>query len=99
MKKLSLLFVFLMMASCNNTAVQKVADSMSPDAEIIEVEKKAGYLKAGDSQYDLSLGDQAAVDIWDKYIEAHNNQDLEAIMAMESETIKILGPDGVLTEG
>ena len=50
MKKLSLLFAFLMMASCNNTAVQKVADSMSPDAEIIEVEKKAGYLKAGDSQ-------------------------------------------------
>ena len=80
------------MVSCNNTAVQKITDSMTPDAEIVEVEKKAGYLKAGDSQYDLSLGDQAAVELWDKYIEAHNNQDLEAIMAMESETIRIVGP-------
>ena len=99
MKKLSLLFPFLIMVSCNNTAVKKVADSMTPDAEIVEVDKKAGYLKTADAQYDLSLGDQAAVDLWDKYIEAHNNQDLEAIMAMESETITILGPDGVVTKG
>ena len=42
MKKLSLLFTFLIMMSCNNTAVKKVADSMTPDAEIVEVEKKAG---------------------------------------------------------
>ena len=34
-------------------------------------------MKTADTQYDLSLGDQAAVDLWDKYIEAHNNQDLE----------------------
>ena len=99
MKKLSLLFMFLIMVSCNNTAVQKVADSMTPDAEIVEVAKKAGYMKTADAQYDLSLGDQAAVDLWDKYIEAHNNQDLETIMAMESETITILGPDGVVTKG
>ena len=99
MKKLSLLFTFLIMVSCNNTAVKKVADSMTPDAEIVEVDKKAGYMKTADTQYDLSLGDQAAVDLWDKYIEAHNNQDLEAIMAMESETITILGPDGVVTKG
>ena len=76
MKKLSLLFTFLIMVSCNNTAVKKVADSMTPDAEIVEVDKKAGYMKTADTQYDLSLGDQAAVDLWDKYIEAHNNQDL-----------------------
>ncbi len=41
MKKLSLLFMFLIMVSCNNTAVQKVADSMTPDAEIVEVAKKS----------------------------------------------------------
>ncbi|MDB2426931.1 M20/M25/M40 family metallo-hydrolase [Flavobacteriaceae bacterium] len=99
MKKLSLLFTFLIMVSCNNTAVKKVADSMTPDAEILEVDKKAGYMKTADAQYDLSLGDQAAVELWDKYIEAHNNQDLETIMAMESETITILGPDGVVTKG
>ena len=50
MKKLSLLFTFLIMVSCNNTAVQKVADSMTPDAEIVEVEvnNPAGYLSTAD---------------------------------------------------
>jgi len=36
------------MVSCNNTAVKKVADSMTPDAEIVEVDKKAGYMKTAD---------------------------------------------------
>ena len=51
MKKLSLLFTFLIMVSCNNTAVQKITDSMTPDAEIVEVEVKnpAGYLKTADA--------------------------------------------------
>ena len=81
MKKLSLLFTLLIMMSCNNTAVQKVADSMSPDAEIVEVEvnNPAGYLSTADGRLNVFDGDPANLDIWDKYIEAHNNQDLEAI--------------------
>ncbi|RZP04575.1 MAG: hypothetical protein EVA42_06800, partial [Flavobacteriales bacterium] len=67
MKKLSLLFTFLLFASCN--------------APVENLEKKAGYLKAGDTKYDLSLGDNSAVEIWDQYLDAHNNQDLEAIKA------------------
>jgi len=29
--------------------VKKVADSMTPDAEILEVDKKAGYMKTADA--------------------------------------------------
>ena len=71
MKKLSLLIAFLIIASCNAPAENS--------------EKKAGYLKAGDTTYDLSLGDHSAVEIWDQYLDAHNDQDLEAIKALESE--------------
>ena len=38
MKKLLLLFAVSLLVSCNNTAVQKVVGSLSPDAEIVEVE-------------------------------------------------------------
>ena len=55
MKKLSLLFTFLLFASCN--------------APVENLEKKAGYLKAGDTKYDLSLGDNSAVEIWDQYLD------------------------------
>lgn len=99
MKNLYLVFTVLLFASCNNTAVQKVADSMTPDAEVVEIEKKAGYLKTADATYELSLGDNSAVDIWDRFLDAHNNQDMDAIMALEAEDIKIWGPDGAVIEG
>jgi hypothetical protein len=83
MKNLYLVFSVLLFASCNNTAVQKVADSMTPDAEVVEIEKKAGYLKTADATYELSLGDNSAVDVWDRFLDAHNNQDMDAIMALE----------------
>ena len=85
MKKLSLLIAFLIIASCN--------------APVENSEKKAGYLKAGDATYDLSLGDHSAVEIWDQYLDAHNNQDLDAIKALESEDLKIWGPTGQVVEG
>ena len=85
MKKLSLLFTFLFFASCNAPAEN--------------LKKKAGYLKSGDTKYDLYLGENSAVVIWDQYLDAHNNQDLEAIKALESEDLKIWGPEGQVVEG
>lgn len=85
MKKLSLLLSILIITSCNSP--------VEPN------EKKGGYMKTGDATYDLSIGDQSAVQIWDQFLEAHNNQDMDAIMAMESEDIKIWGPDGNVIEG
>ena len=33
-------------------------------------------------------------DVWVKYIEAHNNRDLDAIRSMNSDSILVVGPDG-----
>ena len=65
------------MVSCNNTAVQKVADSMTPDAEIVEVEVNtpAGYLSTADGKVNAMDGNPENLDIWDTYIEAHKNRD------------------------
>ena len=65
----------------------------------VEVNKEAGYLNAGDAQYTASLGDNETSAIWAKYLDAHNNRDMETIMSMESDSIKIWPPDGRFIEG
>ena len=94
MRKLSLLFTFLMLASCNNTAVQKVADSMTPDAEVVEVEvnNPAGYLSTADGKVNAFDGNPENLDIWGTYIEAHNNRDLDIIREMNADSTKQMGP-------
>ena len=39
-------------------------------------------------------GSDKTTDIWVEYIEAHNNQDMDKIMSMNSDSIYIQGPDG-----
>ena len=39
-------------------------------------------------------GSDETTDIWVEYIEAHNNQDMDKIMSMNSDSIYIQGPDG-----
>ena len=81
MKNLLLLFTLSLLTSCNNTAVQKVASSLSPDAEIVEVEvnSPAGYLSTADGRSDVYDGDPSNLKLWDEYITAHNNRDLTKI--------------------
>tara|TARA_B100000575_G_C23006942_1_gene580136 strand:- start:318 stop:818 length:501 start_codon:yes stop_codon:yes gene_type:complete len=40
------------------------------------------------------VGSDDITDIWVKYIDAHNDRDMETIMEMESDSIAIVGPDG-----
>ena len=86
MKKISFTLVLLFLIGCNTAPVEPV-------------QKMAGYMVAGEDRYDLSLGDNSAVEIWDKYLDAHNAKDIEAIKAMEHEELKIWGPDGTYIEG
>lgn len=107
MKKLLLLFAFLIMVSCNNTAVQKITDSMTPDAEIVEVEvnNPAGYLSTTDGKVNAFDGNPENLDIWDTYIEAHNNRDLDVIREMNADStdqmgaFKIYDPMGGVVNG
>ena len=39
-------------------------------------------------------GSDDVLDVWMKYIDAHNNQDLETIASMGVDSLYILGPDG-----
>ena len=39
-------------------------------------------------------GSDDVLDVWMKYIDAHNNQDLETIKSMSVDSIYILSPDG-----
>ena len=93
MKKLSLLFMFLIMVSCNNTAVQKVTDSLTPDAEVVEVEvnNPSGYLATADGKVNAFDANPENLDLWDTYIEAHKNRDLDVIREMNADSTKQMG--------
>jgi|TARA_B100000902_G_scaffold53551_1_gene60309 hypothetical protein len=93
MKKLFLLFAVSLLVSCNNTAVQKVVSSLSPDAEIIEVEANtpAGYLSTANGKVNAFDGDPSNLELWDKYIDAHNNKDLAVIREMNADSTQQFG--------
>ena len=42
----------------------------------------------------FTTGSEDVLDVWMKYIDAHNNQDLETIASMGVDSLYILGPDG-----
>ena len=61
-------------------------------------EKGAGFFKNdAEEKYVVSTDD--ITDIWIKYIEAHNNRDIEAIMSMETDSISITAPGGIKVSG
>ena len=93
MKKLSLLFMFVIMVSCNNTAVKKVTDSLTPDAEVVEVEvnNPSGYLATADGKVNAFDANPENLDLWDTYIEAHKNRDLDVIREMNADSTKQMG--------
>jgi|TARA_B110000037_G_scaffold193079_1_gene227746 ketosteroid isomerase-like protein len=101
MRNLLLLFALSLLTSCNNTAVQKVAASLSPDAEIVEAEvnNPAGYLSTADGRSDVYDGDPSNLKLWDEYIDAHNKRDLAKIASMSHDSIAIWGPRGEYIKG
>ena len=77
--------------------------SEKPVAE--NAERSPGFLRTADSQINADDANPENLDLWDKYIEAHNNRDLDAIASMNIDStqqmgvFKIIGPDGSLIEG
>ena len=60
--------------------------------------KTAGFVTAfPDATY--TIGTNESVAVWQKYIELHNQQDLEGIMAMTWDSIQIYGPNGEYING
>ena len=42
----------------------------------------------------LNAGDISTIEVWEKYVDAHNNKDLETIKSLNHNDIKILTPGG-----
>ena len=64
----------------------------------------AGYLATADGKVDARDADPSNLEIWDKYIEAHNNRDLDLIASMNIDStdlgaFRVLGPKGQLIMG
>ena len=102
MKKLVLLSLsFIVMTSCaisiGNT--KKTPPPPPVPEKIIEVDRAVGYLKTPNKTYTASSGDNSVVDLWDQYIQVHNDRNIDAIMDMESDDIQIWGPNGEYIQG
>ena len=90
MKKfLALVLILIISISCKPKVIEK----------IIEVDREVGYLLTPEKTFTASSGDNSIVELWDEYIKAHNNRDLESISEMNSDSIQIYGPHGEIIEG
>jgi len=102
MKKTALISMSLiLMTSCAiSIGNSKKTPPPPPTPEkIVEVDREVGYLKTPNKTYTASSGDNSVVELWDKYIEVHNNRNIDAIMEMESDNIQIWGPNGEYIKG
>ena len=88
-KLLALVLILIISISCKPKVVEK----------IIEVDREVGYLLTPEKTFTASSGDNSIVELWDEYIKAHNNRDLESISEMNSDSIQIYGPHGEIIEG
>ena len=91
-------FISLLMFSCE---VPGKSEKPVPEKD---AERSPGFLRTADSQINADDANPENLDLWDKYIEAHNNRDLDAIASMNIDStqqmgvFKIIGPDGSLTK-
>ena len=88
MKKLSLLILISLLASCEFGAQDEKTDTQ------IGVE-----ISDSGEKISLNAGKLSTVTVWEKYIKAHNDRDLEAIKQMDSDTFKAYGPKGEFIDG
>ena len=82
MKNLLYLISIVLLVSCNSQTKN------SEDTQI-------GYeiLKSG-KKVSLNAGDMSTIEVWEKYVDAHNNKDLETIKSLNHNDIKIMTPGG-----
>ena len=76
----------------------------APAKQEAEMERAPGFLRAGGEQINATDASPENLDIWDKYIDAHNNRDLEIIASMNIDStqmgeFRILAPNGQVIRG
>ena len=86
MKKL-ILILTVMIAACNPAAEKTT-----------EAQEGAGFFLPIEGEKFVVASD-AVTEMWQNYIKAHNDRDLEAIMAMDSDSIVVEADDGRVIRG
>ena len=56
-----------------------------------EAERAPGFLNRGGEIFDATDANPENLDLWDKYIDAHNNRDLETIREMNADSTETMG--------
>ena len=83
-----LTLILIVTLSCTNTPKQD------------PVQSQIGYEVADDgTKIPLYAGALSTVELWEKYIKAHNDRDLDAIREMNAENFKAYGPNGEIIDG
>lgn len=82
-----LIFVGSFLISCTNDA------SNFKNQTIVNSEIGYDISDEGERRI-LVAGSMSNVEVWEKYIKAHNERDFETIMSMNSDSIKVRGPRG-----
>ena len=87
-KYVFLTLLVIVTLSCTNTQKQD------------PVQSQIGFEVADDgTKIPLYAGALSTVELWEKYIKAHNDRDLEAIREMNAENFKAYGPNGEIIDG
>ena len=90
MKYSILLLSSLFMISCANISNQ----------EVVEISKEIGFDKTEGVKTSLFGGNMETVAVWEKYIKAHNERDIETIKGLNAEKdFKAYGPRGEIIVG
>ena len=90
MKKISLILLSVIIF---NSCAEKTSSEK-------QEQRAPGYLKKDGIIYDADDANPENLDLWDKYIDAHNKRDIETINQMSADStkqfgvFKIYGPDG-----
>lgn len=87
MKKI-LLILTVMIAACNPAVEKEMTNGQEGAGFFLPIEGEK-FVVATDS----------VTEIWKNYINAHNDRDLEAIMAMDSDSIVVEADDGRVIKG
>ena len=83
MKNLLYVFLSVLIISCE-IQIHKKMRTQKLDMKFSKVEKRVP----------LNAGDLETIKVWEKYVTAHNNKDLETIKNLNHDDIKILTPGG-----
>lgn len=87
-KQLLLTLLAVLTLSCNNTHKQE------------STQNQIGFEIADDgTKLPLYAGALSTVELWEQYIKAHNDRNLDVIRAMNAENFKAYGPNGEIIDG